>query len=100
MIVFKIYRLVLETNHPFLVLKRVSGNYGISHQRRLILMLPICNLFIKLGTVSTGIRPENPRELTGKMFQNSGFITSHLKNFLKMIRNGKPKMVDYQTVTI
>ncbi len=40
---------------------------------------------IGLGTIPTGIRPENPRELTGKMLQNSGFITSHLKflrNFL------------------
>jgi hypothetical protein len=32
-----------------------------------------------LGTIPTGIRPKNPRELTGKMFQNTGFITSHLR---------------------
>ncbi len=39
-----------------------------------------------LGTIPTGSRPENPRELTGKMFQNSGFITSHLKKFHKILR--------------
>jgi hypothetical protein len=36
---------------------------------------------IGLGTIPTGIRLEDPRELTGKMFRNSGFITSHLKKF-------------------
>jgi hypothetical protein len=30
--------------------------------------------------------PENPRELTGKMFQKAGFITSNLKKFLKNLR--------------
>jgi hypothetical protein len=34
--ILKTYRLTLESNHPFLVLKRVSGNSGINHQRRLI----------------------------------------------------------------
>jgi hypothetical protein len=29
---------------------------------------------------------ENPRELTGKMFQNSGFIISHLKKFQHILR--------------
>jgi hypothetical protein len=38
-----------------------------------------CNYPTGLGTIPTGIRPENQRELTGKMFQNSGFITSHLE---------------------
>jgi hypothetical protein len=32
-----------------------------------------------LETIPTGISPENPLELTGKKFQNSGFITSHLR---------------------
>jgi hypothetical protein len=40
---------------------------------------------IGLGTIPTRIRPENPRELTGKMFRNSGFITSHFKKFLKIL---------------
>jgi hypothetical protein len=64
------------------------------------ILLKLCTLFrggnyitilcvsfqIGLRTIPTGIRPENPRELTGKMFQYSGFITSHLKKFLKILR--------------
>jgi hypothetical protein len=34
-----------------------------------------------LGTIPIGIRSENPLEFHWKMFQNSEFITSHLKNF-------------------
>jgi hypothetical protein len=41
---------------------------------------------IGLGTIPTGTRPENPRELTRKMFQNSGFITSHLSIFRNFLR--------------
>jgi hypothetical protein len=41
---------------------------------------------IGLGTIPTGIRPENPLELTGKIFQNSGFITSNLRFFRNFLR--------------
>ncbi len=41
---------------------------------------------IGFGTIPTGIRPKNPRELTGKMFQNSWFITSHLRIFRNFLR--------------
>jgi hypothetical protein len=35
---------------------------------------------------SKQFRPENPLEVTGKMFQNSGFITSHLRIFRNFLR--------------
>jgi hypothetical protein len=31
------YRLLLQSNHPFLVFREVSGNSGIKHQRKLII---------------------------------------------------------------
>jgi hypothetical protein len=46
----------------------------------------VANLQKSAQPDSEQFRPENPRELTGKMFQNSGFITSHLRilwNFLR-----------------
>ncbi len=41
---------------------------------------------IGIETIPTGIRPENPHEIKGKMSQNSRFITSNLKKFLKVLR--------------
>jgi hypothetical protein len=44
-------------------------------------LIPPLDFPTGLGTIPIGIRSENPLEFHWKMFQNSEFITSHLKNF-------------------